>query len=397
MVIVNYSNDKNRRELLSFILSYILISLAFVYFIISLILFIGTIIVKKTTKLNDDCPYVSIIVPARNEEKMIGKCLDSLINQDYPKNKYEIIVINDRSTDRTQDIINLYQKRNSIIKSMEIKENLSGFTGKQNAVNEGSKLCKGEIIMNIDADCIAKPKWIKNTILRFTPKTGLVMGFNITYNDNHSSSIFAELQALDMLFLLESATGSIGVGVYASCAGSNVAYRKKVLEDENFKKIGFTITEDTAVIQAVSKNPNWDVKVAYDKDAMVMTPAETVLRRFFSQRIRWTLGGLITKSWILFPLYLAFLFHTILMILIPIAFFIKSLQIAVLISFVSKSLIDFIRCWQVCKSFDRIDLLKFFMLYEFFMIFYSVFIGFTSLFVKKIEWKGDTYNISKRG
>ncbi len=51
MVIVNYSNDKNRRELLSFILSYILISLAFVYFIISLILFIGTIIVKKTIKI----------------------------------------------------------------------------------------------------------------------------------------------------------------------------------------------------------------------------------------------------------------------------------------------------------------------------------------------------------
>ncbi|MGB9597648.1 MAG: glycosyltransferase [Candidatus Poribacteria bacterium] len=381
---------------MNLILIYILIPLTFVYFAISLTLLIGTIIAKKIEKINNSYPYVSIIVPAKNEEEMIGKCLDSLINQDYPKNKYEVVVINDRSTDKTQDIINLYQK-NSIIKSIEIKENLSGLTGKQNAVNEGLKLCKGEIIMNIDADCIAKPKWIKNTVSRFMSKTGLVMGFNITYNDRNSSSVFAELQALDMLFLLDSATGSIGVGVYAGCAGSNIAYRKAVLKDENFQKLGFTITEDTAVIQAVSKNPNWDVKVVYDKDAMVMTPAETSWRRFFAQRIRWTLGGLVTKSWILLPLYLAFLYHVMLITLIPIAFFVNSLQLAVLLSFVIKSSIDFIRCCQVCKSFDRTDLLKFFMLYEFFMMFYSVFIGFVSLFVKKIEWKGDVYNISKKG
>lgn len=382
---------------MNLILVYLLTFLTFVYFVISLTLLIGTIIVKKTEKISNNYPCVSIIVPAKDEEKMIGKCLDSLINQDYPKDKYEIIIINDRSTDKTQDIISFYQKRNPIIKSIEIKENLSGLTGKQNAVNEGLKLCKGEIIMNIDADCIAKPKWIKNTVSRFTLKTGLVMGFNITCNDNRLPSIFAELQALDMLFLLDSATGSIGVGVYAGCAGSNIAYRKAVLEDENFQKLGFTITEDTAVIQAVSKNSNWDVRVVYDKDAMVMTPAETSLRKFFSQRIRWTLGGLVTKSWILFPLYLAFLYHVSLLILIPLAFFLNSLQMIVLLSFVVKCLIDFIRCWQVCRSFDRTDLLKFFMLYEFFMIFYSVFIGFVSLFVRKIEWKGDVYNISKRG
>lgn len=379
------------------LISYVLISLTFVYFIVSLILFIGTLIIKKSTKINDNLPYVSIIVPAKNEEKMIGRCLDSLINQDYPKNKYEIVIINDRSTDKTQEVIKLYQEKHSIIKSIEIKENLSGLTGKQNAVNEGLKICKGEIIMNIDADCIAKPKWIKNTVSCFTPKTGLVMGFNITYNDRNSLSVFAELQALDMLFLLDSASGSIGVGVHSGCAGSNIAYRKSVLDDENFQKLGFTITEDTAVIHAVSKNPNWDVAVMYDKDAMVMTPAEVSWRRFIAQRIRWTLGGLTTKSWILIPLYLAFLYHLSLIILIPLAFFINSLQISVLLSFSIKAFIDFVRCWQVCKSFNRLDLLKFFMLYEFFMIFYSVLIGFISLFVREIEWKGDIYNISKKG
>jgi hypothetical protein len=126
-----------------------------------------------------------------------------------------------------------------------------------------------------------------------------------------------------------------------------------------------------------------------------MTPAEKSFKGFITQRIRWTLGGLASKSWILLPLYSIFLYHLGLMILIPIAFFVDSLDKVVLCSYVTKLIIDYIRCRHICKSFDRLELMKVFMMYEFFMIFYSVVIGFGSLFIRKIEWKGDTYDVFK--
>lgn len=377
-------------------LSYVLGFLTFLYLLISIILIIGTSRLKKKTIKSTVLPFVSIIVPARNEENTIEDCLDSLLNQQYPYDKYEIIVVNDRSSDKTPAIIKSYQEHHKIIKSLDIESNISGLTGKQNAINEGLKLCKGEIIFNIDADCIALPTWLKQTVSYFSPKIGLTIGFNIPYSKDGSKSIFADLQALDMLFLMDAAAGSIGVNVHVSCAGSNLAYRKDIFTDMDYHHLGFTVTEDTALIRSVSDNPNWDATVVYDRETAVMTPAETSLKSFLTQRIRWTLGGLATRSWTLIPLYSTFFYHFCLVISILLAFFIESLAGIVIASFVVKLVMDFIRCWRVCKEFQRFDLLQVFLLYEYFMMFYSIVSGFSSLFIRKIQWKGDTYKVYKR-
>lgn len=377
-------------------LSYVLASLAFLYFLISIILIIGTVRLKKKIVRSTDIPYVSIIVPARDEGNTIEDCLDSLLNQQYPYDKYEIVVVNDRSSDETPTIIKRYQEQHKIIKSLEVESNTSGLTGKQNAINEGLKLCKGEIILNIDADCTALPTWVKHTVSYFSQKIGLTIGFNVPYSKNGSKAVFADLQALDMLFLIDAAAGSIGVNVNVSCAGSNLAYRKDIFADKDYHQLGFSVTEDTTLIHSISENPNWDVTVVYDKETVVMTPAETSLKKFLAQRIRWTLGGLATRSWILIPLYSTFLYHLFLVISILLAFFIESLAGIVIASFIAKAVIDFIRCWRVCKGFQRTDLLQVFILYEYFMIFYSIVSGFSSLFIRKVQWKDDTYKVYKR-
>ena len=375
------------------ILSYVLGSLTFLYLLISIILIIGTSRLKKKIIKSTVLPFVSIIVPAKNEENTIGDCLDSLLNQQYPYDNYEIIVVNDRSSDKTPAIIKSYQEQHKIIKSLDIESNISGLTGKQNAINEGLKLCKGEIIFNIDADCIAPSMLVKQTVSYFSQKIGLTIGFHIPYSKDGLKPIFADLQALDMLFLMDAAAGSIGVNVHVSCAGSNLAYRKTILADKGYHDIGFTVTEDTALIQSIAKKSDWDVTVVYDKDTVVMTPAETRLKKFLAQRIRWTLGGLATRSWVLIPLYSMFFYHLCMVVSIILAFFIESLAGIVIVSFIVKLLIDFIRCWRVCKEFQRLDLLNVFVLYEYFMMFYSIISGFCSLFIRKIQWKDDTYRI----
>jgi cellulose synthase/poly-beta-1,6-N-acetylglucosamine synthase-like glycosyltransferase len=331
------------------ILSAILVSLTFLYLLVSIILIIGVARLKKRTSTIDQTPYVSILIPARNEEKTIASCLESLLKQEYPTDKYEIIVINDRSTDKTPTIISRYQEEHNAIKSLIIEQNISGLSGKQNALNEGLKLCKGEIIMNIDADCIAMPMWICRTVSYFLPKIGLTIGFHTHYTDG-SRSVFADLQSLDMFFLMESAAGSIGLNTPTGCAGSNLSYRRDMLGNEGYKKLGFTVTEDSVLVQSVSKSSDWKATVIYDKDAFVITPAETSLRGFFSQRIRWTVGGYASRSWILVPLYAIFFYHLCLIVSIPLVFFVKSLVMPVLLAFALKAIIDFIRCWRVSKA-----------------------------------------------
>lgn len=375
------------------ILSIIILSLTSIYLIVSIILIIGVLRLKKTSILVDQTPFVSILVPAKNEEKTIASCLDSLLEQDYPKDKYEIIVINDRSTDKTPDIIKSYQEKYKAIKSLNIEQNSSGLTGKQNALNEGLKLCQGKIIMNTDSDCIAMPLWIRKTVSRFSQKIGLVIGFQLDYDPDGSHSVFADLQSLDILFLIDSASSSIGLNAYTGCIGTNLSYRKEILGDQGYKKIGFTITEDSLLLQATSKSSIWKTTVVYDKDAVVMTPAELTMRDFLSQRIRWTVGGYKSKSRILIPLYAIFVYHLCLIVSIPLAFFMETLALPVLLSFIIKALIDFIRCWRVCRDFQRLDLLKLFVLYELFMIFYSAVSSFASLFVRKVNWKGDIYKV----
>lgn len=97
-----------------------------------------------------DNPKVSVILPARNEEKFIGECLDSLIEQDYTN--YEIIVIDDSSEDTTWDIILEYAKKNTKIIPIRAQKKPDGWMGKNWACMEGYKKARGELLLFTDAD-----------------------------------------------------------------------------------------------------------------------------------------------------------------------------------------------------------------------------------------------------
>ncbi len=382
--------------------------LALCYALISVLMIIGVSRLRKAIAKNIDfgtnsearlageLPFVSILVSARNEEECIASCLESLLRQQYPSDKYEIVVVNDRSTDKTPTIVKRFQKKHRIIKHINIDSNPSGLTGKQNALNEGLKLCAGEIILNTDADCIVGPLWTRRTVSHFTPQIDLTIGFCTTYSLDGSASLFSDLQFLDMLFLVDSAAGAIGVNVPVSGLGRNLAYRKTVLDDTGYREMGYTITEDAALIQAVAKNTHHGIGVVYDRDAAVLTSSEKNMKQFLSQRIRWIRGGQATRSWTQIPLYAIFLFHLCLAIFFPLMFFVRSLVTFTLSFALIKVVLDFIRCWRVCQEFKRTDLLRLFMLYEVFMVFYSILTGFGSFFVRVVRWKGESYTVNTR-
>ncbi len=115
-----------------------------------LISFRDTPYLENFTQKNHDNPRVSIILPARNEEEFIAKCLDSLLLQDYEN--LEIIAINDSSEDSTEDIISQYSKKNSKIILVNARSKPSGWIGKNWACMEGYRRATGELLLFTDAD-----------------------------------------------------------------------------------------------------------------------------------------------------------------------------------------------------------------------------------------------------
>lgn len=107
-------------------------------------------------------PSMSIVVAARNEEESIEKATRSLLRQDYPK--YELIVVNDRSTDHTGKILVNLQQSHSELKSITIEELPNGWLGKCNALHQGAKAATGDWLLFTDADVSMRPDTLKVTI-----------------------------------------------------------------------------------------------------------------------------------------------------------------------------------------------------------------------------------------
>ena len=118
--------------------------------------FTKTPYLDKFENSSDQIPKVSIILPARNEEKFIGKCLESFVNQDYTN--YEIMAIDDSSDDKTWEIIEKYAKKSDKVIPVKAATKPDGWMGKNWACMEGFKRASGDLLLFTDADTVYSKK-----------------------------------------------------------------------------------------------------------------------------------------------------------------------------------------------------------------------------------------------
>ena len=118
--------------------------------------------VPRCAIANDQLPLISVIVPVRNEETKVARCLESLIGQDYPR--FEIIVIDDKSTDCTGQIIAEIAARFPSIRVIQGRDSRPGWLGKCNALHHGSPHAKGEWLVFSDADTFHHPNSLRDAV-----------------------------------------------------------------------------------------------------------------------------------------------------------------------------------------------------------------------------------------
>lgn len=238
--------------------------------------------IKKVTKY----PFVSILVPAYNEEETLKKTVDSLLDLEYPKNKIEIIIINDGSKDRTLDIAEEYVKKHKNVRVFT-KEN----GGKASALNYGMKYAKGELIASFDADSMAT----KGALIRMIPyfvSDKKIMCVTPALKVDKPRGILQFVQAIEYdlgIFLRKAFTNYNSVHV---TPGPLSVYRA-----EFFKKHGGydegNITEDMEMALRIQ---SLHYKIENSMHSIVYTVPPKTFTALLRQRRRWY-AGLMRNFW----------------------------------------------------------------------------------------------------
>jgi len=133
-------------------------------------------------------PLVSIIVAAHNEAHNLSDCLESLLYQSYPHQLMELIIVDDRSDDKTPHILNEYSKKDQRIRIISISAKVKGFAPKKYAIDKAIQSANGEIILLTDADGRPGPEWVASMVSYYTPETDMVIGY-APYQNKPSASL----------------------------------------------------------------------------------------------------------------------------------------------------------------------------------------------------------------
>lgn len=226
-------------------------------------------------------PFVSIMIPAHNEESVIANTVENILNIDYPK--YEVIVIDDRSSDSTPVVIkNLAAKHENVIAMIREKD---AFPGKSAVLNDAFKIAKGEAILVFDADATVEPDFLNKLIPMLEPAdVGAVQARKIIRNKD--INLLTRCQNNEYTTDTHFQIGRDAVKGAVELRGNGELIKRAAIED-----IGgwnnFTITDDLDMSTRLHIK-GWDVR--FCPDACVYEEGIVSLMPLFRQRRRWLEG-----------------------------------------------------------------------------------------------------------
>ncbi|MEX1138937.1 MAG: glycosyltransferase [Bacteroidota bacterium] len=238
-------------------------------------------------------PFISVIVAARNEERHLPGLLDCLFRQEY--SGYEVIIVDDRSSDKTADIVRSRLSQYPHLKLISVTATDPDMPAKKSALTKGIQASKGEVLLFTDADCLPPPTWIKEMSAGFEEKVGVVAGyspyrpsaFGIKARSLWEKCLFSFIQYEELKISLWAA-GSIGIRKAWLCTGRNLAYRRKVWDDiGGFQRIKHSISgDDDLFLQLVQRTTAWQIRYIASTDSHVPTKPPESFSEFVDQRTR---------------------------------------------------------------------------------------------------------------
>ena len=330
----------------------------------------------------DHYPMCTVLVCARDEEHDIERCLESLSRIDYPSEQLEVLIVDDKSTDRTPEILEAWKQRMPNLTVLRTGEEVMHMRGKVNALTQGMDIARGEFVMITDADSCVRPNWVKEYLKYYGDDTGMVA--SVTLLDvNH---FLDGVQSIDWSYLLGLASGCTNINIPLSVIGNNISVRRAAYEDVGgYRTIPFSVTEDHALFQAIWSKKPWKVRFPVHHDLLVMSQPCPNFRMWWRQKHRWVKGGENLKA----LGYLIFFLGLLGNFAMVTALFTLPL-IAALAVIAIKWSADLLVILPILVRTRKNTLLKYFPVYEIYLAFF-VFSMPLMILQKNVKWKGRVY------
>ena len=343
-------------------------------------------------RVAESLPLVSVVVAARDEAEHIGACVGDLLRQSYPRQRCEVIVVDDGSSDGTGD---LARQAASDLQVIGLP-----FSGKKAALEAGIAQARGEIVLTTDADCRLPPTWIEGMVACFSPKVGLVVGFSQIEAPGRVPHLRAGWEGLDFLSLMACAMGSIGQGRALAASGQNLAYRKRVFaEVGGYARVRHRASgDDLLLLHMVRRETDWQVAFCRQPGTYAVHPAAPSWRALLGQRRRWASNAPLMARWqpLLFAYTVCTFILEVLLVLAPVLVLVGVLGgLWAGLAWVAKIGGEGVLLWRGATAFGRRDLLPYWPFWALSNPFYKVLMGGLGS-MGRFSWKGVRHRWGRR-
>jgi len=270
-----------------------LITIVFYLILAAYTLFIGQLIFGytqiKSFKRTNQKPLTtfSIIVPFRNEEKNLGKLLESISKLNYPKELFEVITVDDDSTDSSASIYNLWRFQNGLIRTTLLENLRLSNSPKKDAISRAMHIVKNNWIVTTDADCTVNKNWLLTLDNYIQNSDARMIIAAVVYKTKNNW--FHQFQQMDLMSLQGTTIGSFGLKKPFMCNGANFAYTKKLFNElDGFNGNNKMASgDDVFLLQKATKKHLDKIHYLKNTNSIVKTKPENNLHQLFMQRVRW--------------------------------------------------------------------------------------------------------------
>lgn len=335
--------------------------------------------------------FISIIVPARNEENNIENCIYSIIKQDYPKHLFEVIVVDDHSTDATADVVSKFNAQG--VRCIALKDFLTDaetVAYKKKAIAAGISISKGTLIITTDADCIAPPEWLKYIAAIYQAENPVMIVAPVDFTNN--GNIVEVFQSLDFMSMqgITGAAHHMGLGNMSN--GANLAFSKAAYQAVNgYEGVEHLASGDDYLLM-MKLQQAFPTRISYLKSqqAIVQTAPQPDWGSFLQQRVRWaSKSGKYDDKRLTTILLLVYLFNLSFLVLAVTACFYPVLWLALFAMLLLKTEAELYYLYPVAIFFKKKRQLLLFPFLQPLHIAYIILAGFLG-FAGVYKWKGRT-------
>ncbi|QEH39807.1 glycosyltransferase [Chitinophaga sp. XS-30] len=333
---------------------------------------------------------VSVVIPARDEEKNLPLLLEALQQQSYPSNLFEVIVVDDFSADGTADVVKFFPAQNVRLIRMSdhlnAEQRLNSY--KKKAIELAIREATGHLIVTTDADCVMGSRWLETIVKFYETYHPRFIAAPVAYHGENS--FFTRLQSLDFM-TMQGITGAVAyLQTGTMCNGANLAYEKSAFEAVGgFMGIDMIASGDDMLLMYKIYHAYPDgVMYLKSRDAVVRTLPVNDLSAFMQQRIRWSSkADKYEDKRITRVLVLVYIWNVVLLLMAAVAIFRPEIWYWLLGLLAYKVVLELVFLVPVAVFFQKRSLLPWFIPGQPFHIIYVVVAGWLGKF-GSYEWKG---------